>query len=207
MKLIYNWILLIIILLVGGGLYLFNGMYNFAATSPHNNLTSLIIHESMEKSIKKHAKYVPMSHLEGNTSIKEGAEEYDEMCAMCHGGPGLPESVLHKGLYPRPPKLYDDKGDSTDEELFWIIKNGIKMTGMPAYGPTHSDEEIWTIVAFLKKLPELSDDQYKALTENAEHLSQEDEDMEHHNNDNAATENESENSHMHQDGSENIHQD
>ena len=170
--------------MVGGGLYLFNGIYNFAATSPHNNLTSLIINKSVEKSVKKHAKYVPMSHLEVNAKIEEGAEEYDEMCAMCHGGPGLPESVLYKGLYPRPPKLYKDHDDWTDEELFWIIKNGIKMTGMPAYGPTHSDEEIWTIVAFLKKLPELSDEQYKALTE---------ENTDHHPH--------------HDDGSEHIHQD
>jgi len=163
MNLIYNWILLLIILIVGAGLYLFNGMYNFAATSPHNNLTSLIIDESMEKSVKKHAKYVPMSHLEENAGIEEGSEEYDEMCAMCHGGPGLPESVLYKGLYPSPPKLYDDHEDWTDEELFWIIKNGIKMTGMPAWGPTHSDDEIWALVAFVDKLTRLSPEDYQGL--------------------------------------------
>jgi len=201
MNLIYNWILLLFILIVGAGLYLYNGMYNFAATSPHNNLTSLVIHESVEISVKKHAKNVPMSHLGENASIEEGSEEYDEMCAMCHGGPGLPESVLYKGLYPSPPKLYKDHDDWTDEELFWIIKNGIKMTGMPAYGPTHSDEEIWTIVAFVKKLPELSEYEYKTLTQkNSDHHSQHDEHS-------GSAETENDNVHLHDDGSEHIHQD
>ena len=181
MKLISNWILLIVIIAIVAGIYLFNGMYNFAATSPHNNLTSLIINESVERSIKKHAKYVDASHLSENTALEEGAEEYDEMCAMCHGAPGLPDSVLHKGLYPKPPKLYKQHDEWTDRELFWILKNGLKMTGMPAYGPTHSDEKLWSIVAFVKKLPGMTEAEYKSLTGNeTHHHSHEAEEMEDH---------------------------
>jgi hypothetical protein len=97
--------------------------------------------------------------------INEGFVHYDSMCAMCHGAPGLTDSVLHKGLYPQPPELYEEDEEWSASELFWITKNGIKMTGMPAYGPTHSDEEIWAIVAFLLRLPTLSGQDYEMLKE------------------------------------------
>jgi mono/diheme cytochrome c family protein len=67
------------------------------------------------------------------------------------------------GFYPEPPDLSKGKGDMSPAELFWIIKNGIKMSAMPAFGPIHKDEEIWSIVAFLKRLPELSAEQYQAM--------------------------------------------
>ncbi len=93
--------------------------------------------------------------------INDGFIQYDSMCAMCHGAPGLPESVLHQGLYPEPPELYEEDDEWSASELFWLTKNGIKMSGMPAYGPTHSDEEIWAIVAFLQVLPNLTESDYK----------------------------------------------
>lgn len=206
MKFIYNWILLLIILTVAAGLYLYNGMYNFAATSPHNNLTSLVIHESMERSVKKHAKYIDKPQMKEESGVQDGFEEYDEMCAMCHGAPGLPESVLYKGLYPKPPKLYENHEDWTDEELFWIIKNGIKMTGMPAYGPTHTDEEIWNLVAFIKELPNITDIEYKKLMEkNSNHHSHEDDDHKHHEEGTGVSDKNKKNVHIHEDGSEHVH--
>jgi hypothetical protein len=48
-------------------------------------------------------------------------------------------------------------------ELFWIVKHGVKMTGMPAFGPTHSDERLWTVVAFLKQLPQISPEKYTEM--------------------------------------------
>jgi mono/diheme cytochrome c family protein len=157
--------LLLIISVAGLGFYLYKGMYNFGASSPHNKITEMVINESMEMSVKNHAKDIIAPELGDQKMINEGFVNYDAMCAMCHGAPGLPSSVLHKGLYPKPPELYEEDNEWSASELFWITKNGIKMTGMPAYDPTHSDEELWAIVAFLRVLPKLSGQDYKMLVE------------------------------------------
>ena len=86
------------------------------------------------------------------------------MCEECHGAPGVERSEMGKGLYPRGPKLLWAAKEDSPSELFWITKNGIKMTGMPAFGPTHSDEEIWAIVAFVKKLPGIDSAFYDELS-------------------------------------------
>lgn len=191
MKVTYNLVLLIIILLLGVRLYSYTGMYNFAATSPHNEFTKMIIHESMVKSVKNHARNINAPILNDKQMVNEGFIAYDAMCAMCHGAPGLQSSVLHEGLYPEPPELYEDDIEWSNEELFWIVKNGIKMTGMPAYGPTHSDEDIWPIVAFLEKLPELSAEDYQTLMEK--------------NKNSEFEEINKENVHIHKDGEKHIH--
>ena len=87
------------------------------------------------------------------------------MCVMCHGAPGIEAGEAREGLNPQPPLLAKVKDLVTDPpgELFWVIKNGIKMTGMPAWGPTHSDEKIWAMVAFVRKLPNLSAEEYKVM--------------------------------------------
>jgi mono/diheme cytochrome c family protein len=93
-----------------------------------------------------------------------GFSHYRGMCQECHGGPGVDPEDLAKGLNPAPPSLNDAAKDFTASELFWTTKNGIRMTGMPAWAPTHSDEVIWDIVAFLETLPGMSPADYQALT-------------------------------------------
>lgn len=95
------------------------------------------------------------------------------MCVGCHGAPNTPPSEIADGLNPNPPELANSKKTKPPTELYWIVKNGIKMTGMPAFGPTHTEEELWAIVAFLKKLPELSQDEYQAMDKEAEGMQQE----------------------------------
>jgi mono/diheme cytochrome c family protein len=88
------------------------------------------------------------------------------MCTGCHLAPGLPENEMRPGLNPKPPLLaHGAPGDPAEE--FWIVKHGIKMTAMPAWGRTHSDAEMWNIVAFLQLLPKLSPQQYRALVAKA----------------------------------------
>jgi hypothetical protein len=87
--------------------------------------------------------------------------------------PGETESELSAGLYPKPPNLTVPDEDDDDEDAmgpaqeFWIIKHGIKASAMPAWGLTHSDQRIWSIVAFLQKLPALSREQYDAMVSEA----------------------------------------
>lgn len=83
------------------------------------------------------------------------------MCVVCHGGPGIEPSEIAKGLYPEPPILYKS-GMLTPGPTFWIIKNGIRMTSMPAMAPTHSDKEIWAMTAFLiNKYDSMSPGEYQ----------------------------------------------
>ena len=210
MNFISKLFLLLIILVAGLGFYLYKGMYNFGASSPHNKITEMVINESMEMSVKNHAKDIIAPELDEQKMINEGFVNYDAMCAMCHGAPGLPSSVLHKGLYPKPPELYEeDDNEWSDSEFFWIIKNGIKMTGMPAYGPTHSDEELWAIVSFLRVLPKLSGQDYKMLVEKNKNS------KDGHSHDHGSDieksikllleERKEEDIHIHKDGSEHLH--
>jgi mono/diheme cytochrome c family protein len=86
---------------------------------------------------------------------------------------------IHKGLQPEPPELYEGLDEWKPNELFWIVKNGVKMTGMPAWGPTHSDEKIWAIVAFLEKLPHMNAAQYKAMDKQAGPAGEDEHDHDH----------------------------
>jgi mono/diheme cytochrome c family protein len=91
-----------------------------------------------------------------------GVEHFAAHCAVCHGAPGVPRGDIAHGLYPPPPDLAKTVKLYSDGELFWIVKNGIKMTGMPAWSD-HSDAELWATVAFIKKLPDISEQDYAKL--------------------------------------------
>jgi hypothetical protein len=87
---------------------------------------------------------------------------------MCHGAPGIPATEIAKGLNPPPPSLGSEESDTPDGELFWVTKHGIRLTSMPAFGPTHTDEEIWKIVAFVRHLPDLTPEERNSLREASE---------------------------------------
>ncbi len=97
--------------------------------------------------------------------VSEGFRDYEAMCVVCHAAPGKERSSASKGMNPQPPLLADAATRWQSNELFWIIKNGVKMTGMPAFGLTHSDEEIWDIVGFVRQLPQISAEEYEQLRE------------------------------------------
>jgi mono/diheme cytochrome c family protein len=106
-------------------------------------------------------------------NIAVGMDHYRENCVDCHGGPGVTPAELAKGLHPDAPKLWKTGSQSmTDGELFWTIRNGVRMTGMPAFAPTHTDKEIWQIVTFVRHLPQLTADEratLQAATEEGDH--------------------------------------
>ena len=121
----------------------------------------------MHKSVKRHAQElnIVVPELGDHALILVGAENYDAMCATCHTPPGQSISPLAKGLNPIPPDLQKSGEHMSAKELFWVTKNGIRMTGMPAWGLTHSDEEIWSVVAFMQTLPNLDPEKYKKIVE------------------------------------------
>jgi len=160
-----NILILIIAIIIIAALYFFLGFYNVSATKPHSKIVETILHSVSESSIKRNAKSVknPFDVNDKDIYVK-GFREYDEMCVQCHGAPGIEPSATGKGLNPKPPHFPDeDLHEYTLEDIFWVTKNGVKMTGMPAYGPTHDDEVIWAIAIFLDRSRELSENGYKDL--------------------------------------------
>jgi mono/diheme cytochrome c family protein len=144
----------------------YSGLYNVAADVPHTQPVYWLLETVRERSVVARAQeiVVPNDLTEANR-ISRGAGQYAEMCSACHLEPGMERTEISRGLYPRAPDLRR-KTDLTAGEQFWVVKHGVKMTGMPAWGVTHSDELLWDVVALLRKLPELTKEQYEALVEN-----------------------------------------
>ena len=157
---------LIILVALGGLVFIYTGTYNVAATSRDNAILHWVLETTREESIDRRADDVippPNSVLSNPQTLRVGFEHYNEMCIVCHGAPGVEPGEAREGLNPKPPLLAKVAKNIPTGELFWVIKHGIKMTGMPAWGPTHSDDKIWAMVAFVKTLPELTPAQYKAM--------------------------------------------
>ena len=164
MKTIWTVLITLLVLAVLGAAVVFSGTFNIAADDPHWGVTSKVIESMRERSISRQAKNLAAAKsLDDATLIANGASEYAEMCTACHLAPGMKDTELRKGLYPMPPLLSEHGAHRSAAEQFWIIKHGLKMTGMPAWGLTHDDERIWSMVAFLQKMPGMTATQYQEL--------------------------------------------
>jgi mono/diheme cytochrome c family protein len=147
--------------------FVYSGVYDVAATAPDSGLVAWALETTAHASVERRAEEVEVPPLDRPEQLAEGLVHYHEMCVTCHGAPGVPASEIGKGLNPFPPELAEEAGEEGPEELFWIVKNGIKMTGMPAFGTTHSDEQLWAIVAFMRTLPETSAEEYAQAVRDA----------------------------------------
>jgi mono/diheme cytochrome c family protein len=158
-------VLLVLAALAGAVVYM--GFYNIGADAPHSRFVYSALDELREKSIGSHARGITVPpNLNDPRRIAMGAGLYQEMCTGCHLGPGLEGTEMSQGLYPPAPELA--RGDDlSPAEQFWTIKHGVKLTAMPAWGKTHSDDLIWDMVAFIRKMPKLNPQQYKAAVASA----------------------------------------
>ena len=148
---------------LGALIFIYSGFYNVAATDPHWPITHWAMETGRTRSIQAHAAHIaPPAGLDDPMTIIMGTEHFAAHCAVCHGAPGVPRGDIAHGLYPRPPDLATTARHYTPPELFWILKNGIKSTGMPAWND-HDDAELWATVAFLEKLPGMSEPDYGKL--------------------------------------------
>jgi len=167
-RFILSLIAIVVLTLSLGVGFVYSGIFDVAATSKDSALLSWVLMTTREHSIESRASAVMMPEeefLNKQETLLEGFEHYNEMCVVCHGAPGVDAGEARKGLNPEPPLLakLDDIKDDPLTEIFWIIKNGIKMTAMPAWGPTHNDDKVWAMAVFVKKLPEMSAEDYQAL--------------------------------------------
>ena len=158
----------LLVLAAGFLIFIYSGSYDVAQTSPHNKLTMWVINKTTGHSIESRAKAIKVpDNVKDTSMIIEGFKHYNGMCKGCHGAPGIEQFGMVKGLYPSPPEMYKYPDDAPGlAEAFWIIKNGIKMTSMPAYSPTHDDDKIWAMAAFVsQKLATMSPEEYKSWQE------------------------------------------
>ena len=155
----------VLVLIVGVGVFIGSGVYNIGADSPHWSVTNGLVGALRERSVESRAEDIKVPVLNDQKLILKGAGQYAAMCAGCHLAPGKKNSELREGMYPKPPNLSLAKVEP--DEAFWVIKHGIKMSAMPAWGATHDDDTIWSLVAFLQKLPDMSPAEYKAIVAKA----------------------------------------
>jgi mono/diheme cytochrome c family protein len=163
MKILLGVALTLAVLLVGSLIFIYSGWYNISAMNEETGISKWVLTTTMDNSVESRSKNISVPYLGDPLMIKEGFEHYNAMCLSCHGAPGKEETELSMGLNPPAPYLVEHAGEIDPRELFWVTKNGIKMTGMPAWGKTHSDEKIWAIVAFMKKLPDISAEEYEKM--------------------------------------------
>lgn len=157
------------LVLVGGvaGAAIYAGLFNIAADAPHTKPVLWMVENLRDRSITVRARnIVPPPDLDSPKRIASGAGLYAEMCSSCHLAPGMEKTEISQGLYPQAPELSLRLNHSPAEE-FWMIKHGVKMTAMPAWGRTHSDTLIWDLVAFVRTLPSLSPTEYQAAVKSA----------------------------------------
>ena len=151
---------------IGAATFFFGGFYNVAATAEDPAVVTWALTQVRNASINRYALEQPTASINDSASVRLGAKAYAAHgCTTCHGGPGVMWLKLSEGLHPDPPDLKKVVDQRSPAQLFWIVKKGINMTGMPSFELAGAkDEEIWQIVAFLKKLPTVSEADYKSWT-------------------------------------------
>lgn len=142
-------------------LVVLSGAYNVAATDRHNPIAAWALDTNFTNSVQGHGSDIAAPELTP-AMVEAGAGEYKAMCAHCHGGVGEARAGWAEGMRPKPPALAEAADQWSAAEVFWLVKHGAKMTGMPAFGPTHDDATVWNIAAFVKALPQMTASQYAA---------------------------------------------
>ena len=159
---------LAIVVAAAAAVFFFGGFYNVAATQPDPGIVAWALEHIRDASIDRHAVDQPPMSMEDPATIQAGARAFASRgCPTCHGAPGVMWAKFSEGLRPDPPDLKDAAKELAPAQIFWVVRNGINMTGMPGFSlsdPPVPEQEIWTIAAFVKKLPDVSEDDYKAWT-------------------------------------------
>ena len=157
----------LIVIAAFGGTFIYAGVYNIGADAPHSNAVYGLLRQLRERAIAHHSRHIVVpGDLNDPKRVEAGAGLYQEMCTGCHLGPGVEPSELSQGLYPPAPDLRKTI-DRSAAQQFWIIKHGVKLSAMPAWGKTHNDELIWDMVSFIRQLPKMSPEQYKSTIASA----------------------------------------
>lgn len=147
------------------------GAVDVAATADYVPGAEWFFSTLSRESIRRHAAEareagdLPVAAEVSEATLRTGAVHYRSMCVPCHGAPGVPRGEIGEGMKPQPPDLAHSAREMSDAEVSWVIENGIRHTGMPAFGPSHSDHELAALTAFVERLGDLSPDDYRRLAD------------------------------------------
>ena len=146
-----------------GFLLAWSGLYSIAASRGHWAVVEWLLTFGMRNSVETHALGIVPPPLDSTDLSTLGGAHFHSGCAYCHGAPGVPLSPVASSMLPPPPELSTSMRPWRDQELFWIVKHGLKYTGMPAWVAQQRDDEVWAVVAFLRRLPTLDAAGYRDI--------------------------------------------
>jgi mono/diheme cytochrome c family protein len=144
--------------------FLYAGAYDISATDQHLAPTYWILDTAMRRSVKQRAGEVNLPDLARPDQVERGRALYRRHCVQCHGAPGVAPEPFALGMTPVPANLVFTAREWPPADVFWVVKHGLKMTGMPAWKYRMSDEDIWAVVSFMRELPKLSPEAYRAIS-------------------------------------------
>lgn len=148
---------------IAGLVVVYSGTYNVAASEEHASFTRWAFDTTFHNSVEHRAADIVAPASFPPDRLTQGATAYKSLCQHCHAGPGVERDKWASGMRPRPPHLVEAAARWSPQEVFWIVKHGVKMSGMPAFGPSQDDQAIWNIAAFVKELPAMTPEEYKGI--------------------------------------------
>lgn len=169
MRRLWAWIKLLVglavLLVVVAAGWVWFGFYDVSARAEHHPATQWLVETVRNRSVERRARDVDVRLPEPMDPplLYEAAVAYEQMCAVCHAPPGRSRSALARGINPPAPDLTRAAQRRSPAQLFWVTKHGIRMSGMPAWGRTHDDADLWQLVALIRRFPDMSGDDYQAL--------------------------------------------
>lgn len=143
--------------------FLYSGVYPIAADRPHLPFVQGILTTLQERAVSRAASGIEAPSLDDDRLLRMGAALYAQECAVCHGAPGEARAIIGIGLNPTPPRLPTEALDWSDAELYWIIRHGLKMAGMPAFRAGHTEEQLWALTAMVRRLPTLTPETWQTM--------------------------------------------
>jgi mono/diheme cytochrome c family protein len=161
-KIVIAFTVAALIAAAGGAAFVYFGVYNVAATDNHTAPVYWLLDVAMRRSVKERAKTIDVPALDDAKLVERGFRLYRGECEQCHGGPGVAPDAIALGMTPLPANLVYTAREWKPAEVFWVVKHGIKMAGMPAWEYRLPESDLWAIVAFVRKLPTIAPLEYKA---------------------------------------------
>lgn len=128
--------------------------FNLTALKEPGRFETLVANRVTHVMIRRASRQrIPPRPLDVKASAAGVSASYKGECAMCHGSDGRSQTPIGRSMYPRAADLTSEQVQSfSDQELFWIIQNGIRFTGMPAFGKAETGDNIWNLVNYLRTL-------------------------------------------------------
>ena len=155
---------LAVLAVAGGALFVYSGIYNVAATEQHTAPVYWILEKAARRSVLRRAQEIEVPPLTEPVTLERGLRLYHTNCVSCHGAPGIAPDGFALGMLPVPANLAWTAREWQPAEVYWVVKHGIKTSGMPAWEFRLADTDLWAIVAFVATLPTLSPREYRDRT-------------------------------------------